>query len=107
MNGVDILKAEEAVDNVISGLLDKNGISDEMEKVKNKFESSTVFSNTSILNKAMNLAFCELLGNADLINNEMQNYTNVTGDMVVETVRKHFTQSNSSVIYYKSGRTKQ
>jgi zinc protease len=106
MNGVDIQKAEEAVDSVISGLLDKKGISDEMEKVKNKFESSTVFSNTSILNKAMNLAFCELLGNADLINNEMQNYTKVTRDMVVETVRKHFTQSNSSVIYYKSGRAK-
>ena len=39
-----------------------------MEKVKNKFESSTVFSNTSILNKAANLSFFELLGNPGLIN---------------------------------------
>ncbi len=40
-------------------------IEDEMEKVKNKFESSTVFSNTSILNKAANLSFFELLGDPD------------------------------------------
>ena len=39
-----------------------------MEKVKNKFESSTILCNTSILNKAINLSFYELLGDPDLIN---------------------------------------
>ena len=39
-----------------------------MEKVRNKFESSTVFSNTNIMNKAVSLAHYELLGNPDLIN---------------------------------------
>ena len=47
-------------------------LKNEMEKVKNKFESSTVFSNTSILNKAVNLSFYELLGNPELINNEVE-----------------------------------
>ena len=52
MKEIDIQNADESVNEVIDEL--KNDINqvDEMEKVKNKFESSTVFSNTSILNKA-------------------------------------------------------
>ena len=49
-------------------------LKDEMEKVKNKFESSTVFSNTSILNKAVNLSFFELLGNPDFNKHEVDAY---------------------------------
>ena len=70
--------------------MNRNGIEDEMEKVKNKFESSTVFSNTSILNKAVNLSFYELLGNPELINREVDAYRNVTQEMVTEAARKIF-----------------
>ena len=79
-----------AVNEVINSLLIKNGINDEMEKVKNKFESSTVFSNTSILNKAANLSFFELLGNPGLINNEVEAYRNVNHEMVTEAVKRYF-----------------
>ena len=104
MKGIDIQQAEESVKEVISGLLNKNEIMDEMEKVKNKFESSTVFSNTSILNKAANLAFYELLGDPGLINKEVDAYRNVSHDMVIETVRKFFIPSNCSTINYISTR---
>ena len=104
MKGIDIQQAEESVNEVISGLLNKNEIMDEMEKVKNKFESSTVFSNTSILNKAANLAFYELLGDPGLINKEVDAYRNVSHDMVIETVRKFFIPSNCSTINYISTR---
>ena len=59
-----------------------------MEKVKNKFESSTVFSNTSILNKAANLSFFELLGNPELINQEVASYRKVSYKMVSGSSRK-------------------
>lgn len=105
MKGIDIQHAEESINKVITGLLDKNGILDEMEKVKNKFESSTVFSNTSILNKAVNLAMYELLGNPELINREVEAYRNVSLDMVMEAAGRYFVTSNCSTLYYKSNRS--
>lgn len=105
MKGVDIQHAEESVNKVITGLLDKNGIIEEMEKVKNKFESSTVFSNTSILNKAVNLAMYELLGNPELINSEVEAYKNVSLEMVMEAAGRYFVLSNCSTLYYKSNRS--
>jgi len=102
MKGIDLETAEEGVDEVIAGLLIENGITEEMEKVKNKFEASTVFQNTSILNKAINLAFYELLGNPDLINTEAESYRKVTMNMVFDSVIKYFSPENSSTLYYRS-----
>jgi len=104
MKGVDVHFADEAVNKVINSLLVSNGIKEEMEKVKNKFESSTVFSNTSILNKAANLSMFELLGNPGLINDEVEAYRNVTYDMITETVKRYFKPSNCSTINYISTR---
>ena len=104
MKGIGIQRADEAINEVIGSLLNGEGISDEMEKVKNKFESSTVFSNSSILNKAINLSFNELLGNPDLINQEVAEYRKVSGNMVTEAVEKYFVSSNCSTIYYKSNK---
>ncbi len=104
MKGVDIQNADESVNEVISGLLSKNGIKDEMEKVKNKFESTTVFSNTSILNKAANLSFFELLGDPGLINNEVEAYRNVSYDMVIEAIKRYFVPSNCNTLNYISTR---
>jgi zinc protease len=104
MKGVDIQQAHESINEVIISLKSEDGINDEMEKVKNKFESSTVFSNTSILNKAANLSFCELLGNAGLINSEVETYRNISRKMVAEAVEKYFVSSNSSMVNYLSTR---
>jgi predicted Zn-dependent peptidase len=104
MKGIDIRLAGESVNEVINGLLHKNGIGEEMEKVKNKFESSTVFSNTSILNKAANLSFCELLGNPELINTEVDAYRNVDYNMVTDAIKQYFIPSNCSTINYISTR---
>ena len=104
MKGIDIQLANGAVNEVISTLLDKNSLHDEITKVKNKFESSTVFSNTSILNKAANLSFFELLGDADLINKEIEAYNNVSPEMVTEAVGKYFKATNCSTLNYISTR---
>ena len=104
MKNTDMQHADEAVNEVIRSLQNSNGISDEMEKVKNKFESSTVFSNTGILNKAMNLSFCELLGNPGLINQEVDSYRKVSQEMVNAAIGRYFVPSNCSTLYYKSTR---
>ena len=79
---------------------------DEMEKVKNKFEASWVFSNTQILNKALNLSFYELMGKTDELNNEVDKYRKVNREMVLESAQKYLTQSNCSTIYYKSTKSR-
>jgi zinc protease len=87
MNDIDIEQANKSIIEVIEGLKNEEGIKDEMEKVKNKFESSTVFSNTSILNKAANLAFYELLGDPGIINSEVYSYRNVNHAMVIDAIK--------------------
>jgi predicted Zn-dependent peptidase len=104
MKGIDIQHADDSVNEVITDLQRDEVTKGEMEKVKNKFESSTVFSNTSILNKAANLSFCELLGNPALINNEVDLYRNVSHGMVIEALEKYFIPTNCSTINYMSAR---
>jgi predicted Zn-dependent peptidase len=104
MKGIDIQHADESVKEVINDLQREKIIKVEMEKVKNKFEASTVFSNTSILNKAANLSFCELLGNPGLVNNEIDLYRSVSHRMVIETLEKYFIPTNCSTINYISTR---
>jgi zinc protease len=105
MKGTGIEVADKAVIEVLDGLKDNNNLEYEMEKVKNKFESSTVFSNSNILNKAMNLSFFELIDDADQINDEVSRYRNVTPGMVKESCEKYFNESNCSTLYYLSSRS--
>ncbi|NMC39349.1 MAG: insulinase family protein [Bacteroidales bacterium] len=106
MKGVNISEAEQNVNLVIDEL--RNGIitPEEMEKVKNRFESSLVISNTSILNKAMNLAYYELLGDPYLVNLEAVKYRAVTREMVRDAAISYLNDNNCSTLYYLSKNTK-
>jgi zinc protease len=104
MKNIDLQAADDAVNEVIEELKNQPVPIDEFEKVKNKFEASTVFGNTSILNKAINLSFYELLGDAGFINREVEEYRKVTKEEVAETSKKYFTSENSSTLYYKSAK---
>nr|WP_321452997.1 pitrilysin family protein [uncultured Carboxylicivirga sp.] len=72
----------------------------ELQKVKNKIESSLVFSEINFLNKAMNLAQFELLSKAEDINHEVEKYRTVTADGLIEMAQKTFKASNRSTLYY-------
>lgn len=73
---------------------------DELTKVKNKIESTMVFSEMSLLDKAMNLAFFELLGDADRLNSETQKYLDVTAEQLQQQAQAIFRKENSSTLYY-------
>jgi predicted Zn-dependent peptidase len=103
--GVNFGEAESAVIEVIESLKIPGNIpEDEIGKVKNRYESATVFGNTSALNKAVNLSFYELIGDPDLINKEVGNYRKITTEMVEDAASKYFNSSNCSTLYYKSKR---
>ena len=97
MKDVNFADAEDALTEVTGSLANENGSTDEMEKVKNKFESSAVFSNTSILNKAYSLCSYELIGNA-----ELEKYRSVDAGMVSKTALQYLNDANCSSLYYKS-----
>ena len=99
--GVSLETAEAAIWKEIE-LLKKEGIPErELQKYKNKVESSLVFSEGSILNKAINLAFFELLGNPELINSEAELYQEVTTADVLQMAKTLLTPENCSELYYK------
>ena len=73
---------------------------DELTKVKNKMESTMVFSEMSLLDKAMNLAYFELLGDADQLNSETQKYLDVSAEEIRTQATHIFRKENSSTLYY-------
>ena len=97
-------EANDSINETIEDLKTKYVSAAEMEKVKNKYESSVIYGNTSILNKAMNLAYLELLGNPNLINEEADLYRGVDKTIVMDTVHKYLNRSNCSTLFYKSTR---
>jgi predicted Zn-dependent peptidase len=72
----------------------------ELTKVKNKMESTMVFSEMSLLDKAMNLAYFELLGNANELNSETQKYLDVSSEEIRSQAKHIFRKENSSTLYY-------
>ena len=73
----------------------------ELLKLKNKIESQTAFGDAGALNKAMNLAYYELLGDADLINQEIEKYEAITVKDIQRLAQSIFTAENSAVLFYK------
>jgi zinc protease len=74
----------------------------ELQKLKNQMESSLAFSEGGILNKATNLAFCELLGDANLINQETEFYEAVTVQDIQRLAQSIFQEKSCSILYYKA-----
>ena len=72
-----------------------------MEKVKNRYESEQIFSNINYLNVATNLAFFELIGKAEDINDEVRKYRSVSSEQITEMARKCFINTNSNILNYK------
>ena len=76
----------------------------ELEKVKNKFESTQIFGNINYLNVATNLAWYELTGRAEDIDCEVPRYRAVTSDQLQQVARQLFRQDNGVVLYYRKER---
>lgn len=99
-DGVDVKIAERAIVDELEKLKNGSISDDELQKCKNKVESSITFSETDVLTKATNLAISELLGDANEINNEIEKYNKVTKDQLKEVANGIFQNSNCSTLYY-------
>jgi predicted Zn-dependent peptidase len=100
--GVTMEEADTAIEEELHKMRSAPVTADELVKVKNKMESSHVFGEVEVLNKATNLAVSELLGDANMINEEVEKYLAVTDKEIMEQAKKIFREENSSTLYYKS-----
>jgi len=102
VKGVNMKDAEAAVEEEISKIKELNVSEEELQKVKNKTESLIAFEDIAVMSRANSLAFYELLGNADLINQELSKYNEVTLDDIKQFSKQIFEVNNSNVLYYYS-----
>ncbi|MES2277627.1 MAG: pitrilysin family protein [Bacteroidota bacterium] len=100
LEGVSMEQAEAAIWQQLEQIKTVPVPVDELTKVKNKTESTLVFSEMSLLDKAMNLAFFELLGDADLMNQESGRYLHVTAEQIQAQANKMFRRENSTTMVY-------
>lgn len=101
VEGQTLEEANAAIDEEIEKLLEFGVTAEELEKAKNKIEAMMTFEDMALLSRANNLAFYELLGDANLINAELAKYNSVTAESLLETVRKVFRKENSNTLFYK------
>ena len=100
VKGVKMEDADKAIETELEKI--KNTLVDEKElqKVKNKTEAALAFEDMSIMNRASSLATYELLGNAGLINEELNKYQSITREQVCSYAQQIFDANNCSTIYY-------
>jgi predicted Zn-dependent peptidase len=105
LENISIEQAEAALWEELEKVKNEEIPADELTKVQNKTESTMVFSEMSLLDKAMNLASFELLGDADLLNHETAKYLEVTTVQIKAVANKIFRKDNSSTLVYLAEKT--
>ncbi len=104
IDGIDFEHGEKAIDEELDILCQNEVDSRELKKVANKVISTMVFSNMSHEARAMNMAYYEMLGDAELMNSQDALYTAVTAAEIKSVAESVFRDSNSSVLYYHTGK---
>lgn len=100
LENVTIEAAEAAIWQELEKISTELVPADELTKVQNKTESTMVFSEMALLEKAMNLAFFELLGDAEQLNHETEKYLAVTAEQIQQQAKAIFRKNNSSTLVY-------
>lgn len=103
--GKTIDEANAAVEREIARLVNEGVTENELQKARNKVEAMIAFEDMSLLNRANNLAFYELLGDAELINKEWDKYRQVTVASLQDTARQIFRQGNCNTLFYLKAET--
>jgi predicted Zn-dependent peptidase len=99
-DGITIEQAEAGIDAEILKIQTELVSDEELQKCKNKIESTVTYSEADVLNKATNLAISELLGDANLINLEIENYQKVRAEEIKEQANKILRKTNCSTLFY-------
>ena len=99
--GISLETAEMELNRAMEGF-GESQIQSDLDKVKIMAESSMVFSEMELLNRAMNLAFATYLGNTNLVNEEKQNVLAVRAEEILDLKQNLMVPQNSTTLYYET-----
>jgi predicted Zn-dependent peptidase len=102
VKGRTMEEAERAIDAELEKMKNTLVTETELQKVKNKTESMIAFEDMTIMSRANSLAYYELLGNADLMNEELNKYQAITAAEIQQYCRQVFDVNNSNTLRYFS-----
>jgi predicted Zn-dependent peptidase len=74
----------------------------EMNRLKNKIQTAKEFQEQGLLNRAMNLSFYELLGDANGINEEKEKYAKIDAKYFQTITKKVFDKKSCSLLKVKA-----
>ncbi len=100
--GTDIHEANAAIEAINQELMEQLVDEEELNKVKNQAETTIVFSEIELLNRAMNLAYSKLLGDANLINLEGEKVQAVTPEDILRCAKQVLNPNNCSTLLYRA-----
>lgn len=101
-NGKSFDEADVELQKIINSLRESNIKLEELEKVQNQALSSHAFGEVQLLNRAMNLAYYDLLGDVDFVNREEELIKSVNSDDINAMANNILREENSSTLYYKA-----
>jgi zinc protease len=102
VKGVKMEEAEKAVQEEVEKIKGDLVNVTELEKVKNKTESMIAFEDMTVMNRANSLATYELLGDAEMMNTELERYREITVEDIKEVANQIFEETNSNTMRYFS-----
>ena len=98
-NGVNKERAEEEIWNAVNEIKEKPPGAKELQKVQNKVEANLTYQLMEPMHKALNLAFYEIMGDANDVNHEAKHYQAVTQDSFEHVAAELFRRENSNTLW--------
>ncbi|HEX8546844.1 MAG TPA: pitrilysin family protein [Cytophagaceae bacterium] len=100
--GVSLEAGNKAIEDILEEIKSELVPADELTKVKNQAESSHIFGEVEILNRAMNIAFAAELGDVNLVNEEPALIQDVTQEKVRTLAQTILSKDNCSTLFYQA-----
>ncbi|HYF70518.1 MAG TPA: pitrilysin family protein [Ohtaekwangia sp.] len=100
--GISHEHAEAEVNAIVRNVITAGVHEDELTKVKNQAEVTLEFGEVELMNRAMNLAFAKLSGNANLANEEGAKIQAVRLHDIIRVASTVLREGNSNTLYYKA-----
>lgn len=101
-DGIKLKDAEAEMNELVAEFVDKGATEEELQKVKNQAYSTLEFGEVEVMNRAMNLAFAKLSGDANYVNEEAKLIDAVNVDGIQRAAKRILTEENANVLYYKA-----
>jgi zinc protease len=98
--GISLETAEAEVNQILKNIVEEGVTEEDLDKVKTQAEATLTFGEVEVMNRAMNLAFAKLSGDAHLVNKESESIRAVTTQDIARVAKAILREDNLNVLYY-------